>query len=68
MTDLPLFEMKPLQLSRGDRVVVQTIWGDEVGTVCRAVPDTYYYSLVEVALERGDTITISANRVKRDGT
>lgn len=67
MSDQPLFEMKPQQLRQGDHVTVQTIWGDEGGIVSRVVPDTYYYSLVEVVLERGDTITISANRVKPDG-
>ena len=63
MTDQPLFEMQPQHFRQGDRVIVQTIWGDEHGIVRRLQPDTYYYALVEVALERGDTITISTNRV-----
>lgn len=58
-----LFEMPSRPLRKGDSVVVQTIWGDEGGIVSRVIPDTYYYTLVEVALQRGDTITIPANRV-----
>lgn len=65
MSEQPLFDMQPRQLRKGDRVTVLTIWGDEPGVVSRAVPDTYYHSLVEVVLERGDTITISTNRVKK---
>lgn len=61
--DEPLFEMKSHFFAVGDRVIVQTIWGDERGVVRRLTPDTYYYALVEVTLERGDTITISPNRV-----
>lgn len=65
MSDQPLFDMPERQLVEGDKVVVQTIWGDEHGVVSRVVPDTYYHALVEVVLERGDTITIGSNRVVR---
>ena len=63
--DLPLFDADERQVFRaGDKVVVQTIWGDERGVVRRLVPDTYYYALLEITLERGDTITINPSRVR----
>lgn len=49
---------------KGDRVVVQTIWGDELGTV-RGVTTENGYPMIEVAMERGDRITINVARVRR---
>lgn len=31
--DQPMFDIEPVVIVKGDRVVVQTIWGDEHGTV-----------------------------------
>lgn len=64
MSEQPLFDMVPRDvLHLSDKVVVQTIWGDEHGEVLDLMEDN---SLVEVALERGDIITIATNRVILD--
>ena len=62
MTD-GLFDMEPVPLEAGDQVLVQTIWGDEVGTVTGVTRENGY-PMVQLDLENGDTITIEVARCK----
>jgi len=62
MTD-GLFDMEPAPLHPGDKVQVQTIWGNETGTVTGVTREDGY-PMVELDMENGDTITIEVARCK----
>ena len=56
-------EPSRVPLKKGMRVHVQTIWGDEEGTVVR-VAQCDGFPLAHLNMARGDRITIDVARVK----
>jgi hypothetical protein len=64
-SDEPLFEAPSPRWRIGDRVVVGTTWGDEGGTLPFAKPHQGL-PYAQIALDRGDTITIRVGRVRAE--
>lgn len=62
--DEPLFDTDFTLFEKGSRVVVTTIWGEESGIVTDFDRRGHTFPYLEVALDRGDTITIGVGRVK----
>lgn len=61
----PLFDVDPSpRLAKGDRVLVQTMWGEERAMVLRVIYEDNF-PLVQVETPSGDRISISVARVTR---
>lgn len=62
MTDDGLFDATPVELHKGQRVCVQTIWGDEWGEVLGIIHGAPY-PLVHLRMDIGDECSINVARV-----
>lgn len=66
--DLTLFDATPVaRLQKGDRVLVQTMWGQETGVVWE-VHDEDGWPMVTVTLEMGDTASFDVAWVRPEGS
>ena len=60
-------EIPRLELHKGDRVRIQTIWGSEICTVVKILRDEF--PMVMLDTEAGDRVTINVARVQEvDGS
>lgn len=60
-----LFDIDFTRIAVGDAVVVQTMWGDENGTVTEVGRWSYAWPIAQVMLESGDTIYIDPARLRK---
>lgn len=60
-----LFEIEPTPISPGDRVRVQTIYGNELGIVEQVFADAEGYPMVTVRTRSGDKISLGIARAER---
>lgn len=60
-----LFAMEPTSIKPGDRVRVQTIYGDELGLVTEKFDDAEGYPMITVRTPSGDTISLGVARAEK---
>lgn len=63
--DEPMFEVAPRDFGVGDRVIVQTIWGEEPGTVRLIEPRAGEFPIAMCDMDMGDTVSIQLARIRK---
>lgn len=64
MTTEGLFEMEPTPVAKGDRVIIQTMWGDEEAHVTH-IGLVDGFCMVTVLTKHGDRISVERGRVRQ---